>query len=93
MIHRITDEEFQEREAENFRQIIKESEEVDVMRRAMAAYFRFGGVTIPSGASKIEVVANKRYCVLRICPDYRVIYRIRNDGMLKFMRRPPACIV
>lgn len=62
--------------------------------RAVAAYFRAEGWNPRAGqpgadSGEIER-AGKRYVVLRNCNDILAVYRIRNDGMLKRLKRWPA---
>jgi hypothetical protein len=62
----------------------------DVMRRALAAYFRGGATTQPnSGESGVQLIGDRRYVVLRNSDGLLAIYRVRNDGMLKRMKRWP----
>ena len=58
-------------------------------RRAMAAYWRTGGTEQPSRASGVQEHNGHRYVVLRAGGTVLAVYRIRNDGMLKRMRRWP----
>ena len=68
----------------------------DVLRRAFAAHFRAvgpaGGIPMqPSArASAVEWLDGKPYVVLRSGPDVLRVYRVRNDGKLKALRRWPA---
>jgi len=62
----------------------------EMMRRAMAAWFRAGGTDQPGrDASTIEDAGGKDYVVLRNVNGVMAVYRIRNDGMLKRLRRWP----
>lgn len=64
-------------------------------RRAFAAYFRTGGETVmqPSDrASGVVFHNDKTYVALRNGTDTLAIYRVRNDGMLKRLRRWPAAL-
>ncbi len=62
-----------------------------LMRRAMAAHFRFGGTDQPSvTSSAVERHAGKWYAVLRNTRGIIGVYRVRNDGKLKKLVRPPA---
>lgn len=62
-------------------------------RRALAAYFRSGGdfAAIPSeGNSGLMFHNDKAYIALRNGSDTLAVYRVRNDGILKRLRRWPA---
>lgn len=71
-------------------------DETDLLRRAMAAYWRGRGgdpaVDQPSASSGVEVHDGKAYVVLRNVRGVLAVYRVRNDGMLKGMRRWPKSI-
>jgi hypothetical protein len=69
-------------------QIMYEPDEM--LRRAMAAWFRTGGSDQPGrDASTIEEAGGKDYVVLRNVNGVMAVYRIRNDCMLKRLRRWP----
>jgi len=62
----------------------------DFTRRALAAYFRSGntGRPQPRGLTEYE---GRKYVVLRNEQGgLLAIYRVRNDGMLKRLKRWPA---
>jgi len=62
-------------------------------RRAMAAYSRAGHADQPSANdSDVETVDGLDYCVLRNASGVLAVYRVRNDGMLKILKRWPAAI-
>jgi hypothetical protein len=62
----------------------------NLTQRALAAYFRMGGNQQPSqSASGIETLAGKDYVILRNVRDVLAVYRVLNNGALKFMRRYP----
>jgi hypothetical protein len=63
------------------------------VRRAFAAWFRSGGTDQPAGYSDVEYHAGHRYVVLRNANGVLAVYRVRNDGMLKRLRRWPAELV
>lgn len=66
-------------------------DEDDVMRRALAAYFRSGGTDQPSArASGIRHLGSLGYAVLRTSDRMLAVYRVRSDGMLKRLKRWPA---
>lgn len=63
----------------------------DLTRRAFTAYFRTGGLEPPQPGSATTAHAGKQYVVLRNAGGVLAIYRVRNDGMLKRLKRwPPA---
>jgi hypothetical protein len=70
--------------------------EEELMARATRAYFaaaREGSALIPSRSSSgVEECGGKRYCVLRNVDGVLACYRVRNDGMLKRLRRWPKDI-
>jgi hypothetical protein len=63
----------------------------DLVRRAYAAYFRGGQYhdQPSSSASTVEVVDDKFYVVLRNVNGVLAVYRVRNDGILKGLKRWP----
>lgn len=65
----------------------------DLTTRAYAAYFRAnsGNSTVdqPSNDSGELEHDGKRYVVLRNCRGILAVYRVRNDGMLKGLKRWP----
>ena len=65
------------------------TEEKDLKRRAMAAYFRAGNNVQPS---EPEVVVHKdlMYVVLHNHSDILAVYRVTNQGQLKALKRWPA---
>ncbi|MHB1740536.1 MAG: hypothetical protein ACYCXA_13890 [Actinomycetes bacterium] len=68
------------------------ADESDLRRRAMAAYFRTGqGSTLDQPAHGGDVVEHegRLYVVLSNVRGTLAVYRVRNDGMLRAMRRPP----
>ncbi|WP_157948321.1 hypothetical protein [Pulveribacter suum] len=70
-------------------------DEQDLLRRAFAAHFRAAGSGIgqplqPSKDSDVRVVDGKTYVVLRNVGGILKVYRVRNDGMLKGLKRWPA---
>jgi len=59
--------------------------------RAFAAYPRTGHRDRPSiDDSDVETVDGLDYCVLRNSNGVLAVYRVRNDGMLKGLKRWPA---
>lgn len=61
----------------------------DLERRALAAYFRSGGNIQPRGGGNVVDHEGKTYVVLSNVNRTLAVYRVRNDGMLKSLRRPP----
>jgi hypothetical protein len=67
----------------------------DLKRRAFAAYFRSGGefALQPSdSASELAFHNGKAYVVLRNGGGTLAVYRVRNNGILKSLRRWPAAV-
>ena len=68
----------------------------DLVRRAFGAWFRNGGMDQPSKHSEVEYHEGHRYVVLRggggPVDRAMAVYRVRNDGMLKRLRRWPAAL-
>ena len=68
-----------------------ESEE-NILRRALAAWFRSGAMDTPANDSSVEVHDGHWYAVLRNINGILAVYRVKNDGHLRRLRRPPASI-
>ena len=64
----------------------------DLTRRAFTAYFRSGGTDQPSGGPATTTHGGKQYVVLRNARGLLAVYRVRNDGMLKRLRRWPSAL-
>lgn len=63
------------------------------MKRAMAAYFRAGESQQPSSNDSGVMVHNEhQYVVLRNVSGTLAVYRVRNDGMLKRLKRWPDAL-
>jgi hypothetical protein len=63
----------------------------DILRRALAAHFRYGGTDQPSAlSSAVEKHGGKWYAVLRGRRGVIGVYRVRNDGKLKKLIRLPT---
>ena len=62
----------------------------DLLSRAYAAYFRSGGVDLPSTASDVIVFGGKTYAVLRNVHGILAIYRLLKSGQLRRLRRYPV---
>jgi hypothetical protein len=71
---------------------MKKADEDDLLRRAFAAWFRGGGTDQPSNSSAVEKHNRKEYVVLRNANGLLAVYRVRNDDMLKRLRRWPSSI-
>ncbi len=60
----------------------------DLYTRAIAAYFRAGEREQPSESlSGCEELEGKQYVVLRSTAGTLAVYRVRNDGILKRLKR------
>jgi hypothetical protein len=64
-------------------------DERDLSRRALAAYFRSGGLDQPTGGGVVQEYDGKLYVVLSNVRGTLAVYRVRNDGMLKRLHQPP----
>jgi hypothetical protein len=64
----------------------------DLIRRAMAGYFKAGNTKQPSTASAVQTVNERSYVVLRSAGDILAVYRVRTDGVLKGLKRWPAAL-
>jgi hypothetical protein len=67
-------------------------DDIDLIRRARAAYYRGGNMaTLSSDSSDADVKRhrNKWYVLLGLVGDNPIVYRVRNDGMLKRLKRWP----
>ena len=63
--------------------------EADLSRRALAAYYRNGGTAQPTGGGVVQEYDGKLYVVLSNVRGTLAVYRVRNDGILKGLARPP----
>jgi hypothetical protein len=61
--------------------------------RAISAHYRYGGIDQPSSDSTVQTVENKQYVVLVNANGILAVYRVRNDGKLKGLKRYPKEIV
>ena len=61
----------------------------DLLRRAMAAWFRSGSIEQPA-ASHVSEHAGKTYVVLKSVNGTLAVYRVRTDGILKRLKRWPS---
>ncbi|MBR0568008.1 hypothetical protein J5J83_17945 [Azoarcus sp. L1K30] len=68
----------------------------DILKRAIAGYFRYGDSATtnqPSTAdSGVVEHEEKQYAVLRNVNGVLAVYRVRTDGVLKRLKRWPAAI-
>ena len=62
---------------------------VNLTGRALAAYFRSGGTDRPTHVDEIDH-NGRLYVRLANAHTVLAVYRVRNDGMLKRLRRWPA---
>jgi hypothetical protein len=56
--------------------------------RALASYFHRGGKELPT-TPRTETLYNRQYVVLENPSGVLAIYRITNQGHLKYLSRPP----
>jgi hypothetical protein len=62
----------------------------DMQRRALAAYFRTGGIDQPAGGGDVVEHQGRTYVVLSNVRGTLAVYRVRAyDGRLRRMRRWP----
>lgn len=65
----------------------------DLTRRAMAAWFKAGGIETPSGASGVKMRLGLAYVVLHGANGVLAVYRVRPDNLaLRVMKRWPNSI-
>ena len=64
----------------------------EIVRRAMAAWFRSGGSDQPPITYGIKEYQKKKYVVLENVNGLLAVYRLRNDGQLKRLKRWPEPI-
>jgi hypothetical protein len=65
----------------------------DILRRAMAAWFKAGGTETPSAASGVKMRLGLAYVVLHGETGVLAVYRVRPDNLaLRVMKRWPASI-
>ncbi len=63
-----------------------------LVNRAIAAYFRSADAPSPdqpANYSDVQEAGGKRYVVLRNVNGVLAVYRVRNDGVLKGLKRWP----
>lgn len=64
----------------------------DLVRRAFAAWFRTGGTDQPANTSSVEAHEGHEYVVLRNAGGTLAVYRVKNDGVLRRLRRWPSAL-
>lgn len=63
----------------------------DLLRRATAAWFRYGGMDQPNqGLSEVEEIEDRVYVVLRNINGILAVYRLTSQNKLRKLRRWPA---
>ena len=67
-------------------------DEDDVIRRAFAAWFRGGGRDQPANTSSVQEHGGKFYVELHNVNGTLAVYRVRNDGVLKRLKRWPKTV-
>ena len=66
----------------------------DLEKRAYAAYFRAGGNLQPNARDSGErKYKGLHYVLLRTGADILAVYRVRNDGVLRRLRRLPKGLI
>lgn len=74
------------------------ADDADLIRRALAAYYRsadhsgVAALQAPGQDSRVTECEGRRYVVLTNTSGVLAVYRVRNDGMLKGLRRWPNAI-
>lgn len=74
----------------------EEVDEAKLLGRALAAWFRAGGTDLPSEHSGVVRHNKLRYVVLksgRGAGAVLAVYRVRNQGMLRRLKRWPVGLV
>lgn len=65
-------------------------EDEKLVLRAMSAYFKHDGYMQPSRSdTRVETIKGLRYVVLANAGNILAVYRVRNDGKLKGLKRWP----
>lgn len=65
----------------------------DLLRRAMAAWFKTGGTETPTGASGIKMRLGLAYVALHGSTGLLAVYRVRPDNLaLRAMKRWPESV-
>jgi hypothetical protein len=65
-----------------------------LIQRAFVAYLQTDGTAAeqPTSKSSVETIGNLRYVVLRNERRLLAVYRVRNSGLLRRMRRWPLAL-
>ena len=65
----------------------------DLLRRAMAAWFKTGGTEMPNESSGVKMRLGLAYVVLHGVADVLAVYRVRPDNLaLRAMKRWPESV-
>jgi len=75
--------------------LAKATDDEPLIRRAIAAWYRAPGshshgTVLPSNSSYLCEIDGKQYVVLNNVNGVLAVYRVRNNGFLKGLRRWPA---
>jgi hypothetical protein len=65
----------------------------DLQRRALAAWFRGGGTDQPAEPDHLQDEEGHAYIVLHNANGILAVYRVKNDGALRSLRRYPKALV
>jgi hypothetical protein len=65
----------------------------ELLRRALAAYFRAGANVQPGRTSGVRKLAGKSYVVLKAGNRTLAVYRYRTTGLLRALKRWPSELV
>ena len=69
------------------------AQRADILRRAMAAWFKAGGTETPSAASGVKMRLGLAYVVLHGATGVLAVYRVRPDNLaLRVMKRWPESV-
>lgn len=74
---------------------LDETQRVDLLRRGMAAWFKAGGLEVPTSGSAVKLRLGLAYVVLHGAAGVLAVYRVRqvNDIlMLRVLTRWPASL-
>lgn len=72
---------------------LDESQRADLVRRAYAAWFKSGGVDIPTDRSTVKTRLGLVYVVLHGADGVLAVYRVRPDNLaLRMIKRWPASL-
>lgn len=69
------------------------TQRADLLRRAMAAWFKAGGTEVPNHTSGVKMRLGLAYVLLHGTGGVLAVYRVRPDNLaLRIMKRWPASI-